>query len=1781
MSTAARTVRSERRRPGRFMKGMRAGTSVVAATALAATAAPAHAAVSDGSEALGQVIAVDLLTPDLLETATAWTGYPSAPQTESTPLNLGVLEGIELDLGGGLVLPLMSRPDGSGLLHLGELGAVSTFASSPTADASTASAGAVTADGAIDLDPQDPGVYGRSVLDVTDLLAQAGVAGLTDQIIDEFRVSLGAFASTATATGNAAAGTVSYASDYMIADAQLALRSPLVAGLTPQLASTITGAGDTLDAALGEGGAIDTTLDGLSTTLSTLLGALVSVDSLTLQVNGADTALADLAADILARPLQDDAGLLSVDLGAGQIVVDADQLAFAAYGTGLSDLPENTELLTGETIGLLTGALTEALGTLTDRITTGVQGVLGSLEVVIVLKTTVAADLGLLGVLDVATVDATITTTLGQLAGTAPGAPDVQVTSALLPGLNLGLIGGLLDTVINPTVDSVVSTVTNTAVPTILSTLQPVVADLLATTGAGLTATLDGVITPALGTLDPVLAGVLAQVASITINEQESGLDGNLSVGGVTDSFTVNALSVELLPQLLAGDPAANVDLASSTVRASAVPAAPVIVAPENGSVTNDVTPVITGTALPGATVSVSIDGGPAGTATADGQGVWTYPYPTGTAPLAEGGPHTATATQTVGGETSAPVTNEFWVDTAAPAVAIDTPDEGELTREPAFGGTAEPGSTVTVVVTGPDGPVPGTATTDPETGEWTFTPDVPLVDGEYSVEVTAQDEAGNTGTAGPVGFEVDTTAPAVGIDAPTDGDVTREPAFGGTAEPGSTVTVVVTGPDGPVPGTATTDPETGEWTFTPDVPLVDGEYSVEVTAQDEAGNTGTAGPVGFEVDTTAPAVGIDAPTDGDVTREPAFGGTAEPGSTVTVVVTGPDGLVPGTVTADPETGEWVFTPGAPLGEGAYTVEARAEDEVGNTGTAGPVRFEVDTTAPAVTIDAPADGDVTRAPVIEGTAQAGSNVTVVVTGPDGPVAGAVASDPETGGWVFTPDVPLGEGGYTVEATAEDGAGNTGTADTVRFEVDTTAPVVSVTTPADGAVTGDAALVIGGGSDTGEGEPHDDALVEVTVTGPDGPVAGAVVVDPATGEWTFTPAAPLRDGAYAVTVEATDAAGNTARAESGFAVDTAPPAVTIESPTDGDVTNAPLIFGASEPGSTVAVVVTGPSGAVAGTVTVDPDTGDWTFTPGAPLGDGEYTVEATAEDAAGNAATAGPVTFTIDTTAPALTIDAPANDSVTSDPAVRISGGSDAGLGEPNAGAEIVVTVSGAKTGGIDGTVAVDPRTGDWTFTPSAPLVDDVYTVTASATDAAGNTVTAGPVSFEVDAVGPDVSIVSPLAGTVTNDPAAIQIRGTSDAGSLVAVTVTGAQTGAVDGALTVDPQTGEWTFTPALPLGDDTYVVAATAQSAAGRTGTAGPIGFEVDTTAPGVGITSPADGDVTSAPVIAGTSEPGSTVTVVVTGPNGPVPGTVTTDPSTGGWVFTPDTPLPDGDYTVEVSAEDAAGNTGSAGPVSFDVTDTAPAVEILSLADGTAFSDPGAVSIRGMWRHAVALDVTVTGAATGRVAGSLAVEGDGAWEFTPRAALADDAYTVEAVATDAAGRTARATPITFTVDTSGPGPVTIDEPDGGGNVGPDSAFTGRCEPGATVWVSINGADPVAVSCADDGTWAYTPPQPLPAGPGTIEVVQEDEAGNVSAPVTRDIVVSAPAPGAPVMTPPAEPDAEPAPRPEANGAGHEADRLAATGADAGTAAALGMLVLALGAGLLLAGRRVRRRALG
>ena len=198
-------------------------------------------------------------------------------------------------------------------------------------------------------------------------------------------------------------------------------------------------------------------------------------------------------------------------------------------------------------------------------------------------------------------------------------------------------------------------------------------------------------------------------------------------------------------------------------------------------------------------------------------------------------------------------------------------------------------------------------------------------------------------------------------MEALTTSDTT--PTITGTAEAGSTVTLLINGSTFTTiaagnntysVNTGTATPSSGNDPF---VPLVNGEHDVAVTSTDALGNSSsdeTTNEITVDSSTAAPTV--DALTTDDPT--PTITGTAEPGSTVTVAINGSifetmaNGMTGAysvdTGTATPSADG--ITPFEPLTEGMHDVEVTSTDTLGNPGSTSIEITITDSTAPMVTI---------------------------------------------------------------------------------------------------------------------------------------------------------------------------------------------------------------------------------------------------------------------------------------------------------------------------------------------------------------------------------------------------------------------------------------------------------------------------------------------------------------------------------------------------------------------------------------------------------------------------------------------------------------------------------------------------------------------------------------------------------------------------------------------------------------------------------------------------------------
>ncbi|HFQ7614878.1 TPA: Ig-like domain-containing protein, partial [Pseudomonas aeruginosa] len=645
-----------------------------------------------------------------------------------------------------------------------------------------------------------------------------------------------------------------------------------------------------------------------------------------------------------------------------------------------------------------------------------------------------------------------------------------------------------------------------------------------------------------------VISGTAEAGATVTLTDAGGNPIGQVTADGSGNwSFTPGTpLANGTVIVATATDPTGNTGPQAATTVDAVAPPAPVI-DPSNGT-------TISGTAEAGAKVILTDgNGNPIGETTADGSGNWTF---TPATPLANGTVVNAVAQDPAGNTGPQGSTT---VDAVAPNTPVVNPSNGNL-----LNGTAEPGSTVTLT-DGNGNPI-GQTTAD-GSGNWSFTPGSQLPNGTV-VNVTASDAAGNTSP--PATTTVDSSLPSIPQVDPSNGSV-----ISGTADAGNTI-IITDGNGNPI-GQVTAD-GSGNWSFTPGIPLPDGTV-VNVVARSPS-NVDSA-PAVITVDGVAPAAPVIDPSNGT-----EISGTAEAGATV--ILTDGGGNPIGQATAD-GSGNWTFTPGTPLANGTV-INAVAQDPAGNT--SGPASVTVDAIAPPAPVIDPSNGVV-----ISGTAEAGA--TVILTDGNGNPIGQVTAD-GSGNWAFTPATPLANG-TVINALAQDAAGNNSSPTSAT--VDSLAPAAPVIDPSNGSV-------IAGTAEAG---------ATVILTDGNGNPIGQVTAD-GSGNWSFTPGTPLANGTV-VNAVAQDAAGNTSGPAS-TTVDSVAPAAPVIDPSNGSV-----IAGTAEAGATV--ILTDGGGNPIGQATAD-GSGNWTFTPSTPLANGTV-INAVAQDPAGN--TSGPASVTVDAIAP--------------------------------------------------------------------------------------------------------------------------------------------------------------------------------------------------------------------------------------------------------------------------------------------------------------------------------------------------------------------------------------------------------------------------------------------------------------------------------------------------------------------------------------------------------------------
>ena len=443
-------------------------------------------------------------------------------------------------------------------------------------------------------------------------------------------------------------------------------------------------------------------------------------------------------------------------------------------------------------------------------------------------------------------------------------------------------------------------------------------------------------------------------------------------------------------------------------------------------------------------------------------------------------------------------------------------------------------------------------------------------------------------------------------------------------APSGSVVTVTITDSQGATQVVTTIVSETGEYSVEPTTPLASGNYTVQATvvSAEDSNQTATANDPGNII-----VITVDAP---DLTADntPTITGAtdAPAGSVVEILITDINGAtqtISATVQAD---GTYASDVINPLPNGEYTAVATVADKDGYTVQAtdpGTVAASL----PVVTVNAP-DNTSDNTPTITGTADvpAGTPVTLVITDSEGNTQTVTTVVDEVG--EYSVDVPnaLPDGNYTATATVKDPAGNEATA-TDPGSIDTTAPTITVDAPDN---SNDSTPTITGTTDAPAG-----SVVTIVVTDSEGVTQTVTTTVKDDGTYSVDVPEELPEGDYTATATVKDPAGNEATATDPGSIDTTAPTITVDAP-DNSNDSTPTITGTTDApaGSVVTIVVTDSEGATQTVTTTVKDDGTYSVDVPEELPEGDYTVDASVKDPAGNEGSASD-NGSVDTTAPTI------------------------------------------------------------------------------------------------------------------------------------------------------------------------------------------------------------------------------------------------------------------------------------------------------------------------------------------------------------------------------------------------------------------------------------------------------------------------------------------------------------------------------------------------------------------
>ncbi|EPE41109.1 Ig-like domain-containing protein [Salmonella enterica] len=1146
--------------------------------------------------------------------------------------------------------------------------------------------------------------------------------------------------------------------------------------------------------------------------------------------------------------------------------------------------------------------------------------------------------------------------------------------------------------------------------------------------------------------------------------------------------------------------------------------------------------------------VRLSIDGGKTwfnATQSAT-PGVWDYTW---LADVGEG-KHTLTveATDKAGNQTTQQL--DFIIDTllSEPTIVLDNTDDSgtkgdNLTNvnKPTFllGNIDVDARYVTVEVLH-GGTKEVLTATKGATGIWSVTPTGTWADGDYTLTVRVEDDAGNVKYSAPLTVTVDTQITIDVIELVNDNGIPGDnltndvrPHFRVTV-PGD-VNEVRLSIDGGNTWVRATQGTAGIWDYTWPKDVTDGLHTLTVEATDKAGNK-TTQTLDFTIDTrlSTPTIAMDSRDDTGAIGD-HITSVKRPGFTIgnidadahSVILRITQGGNSQEVTLTQVGGQWRFTPDADWADGSYTLTVEVTDNAGNVRQSTPLVVTVDTQTSITDITLVNDHGVpddnltnSTRPQFEITVPA--DVNSVQLSIDGGANWVSATQGIEGVWGYTWPTDMGDGKHTLTVMVTDRAGNTAT-QTLEFFIDTrlSTPTIALDSTDDTGTPGD--------DMTNRTRPTfilqniDSDVINVTVSVTHNGTTTSFTATQGAGGWSFTPPAPWGDGDYTLTVTVEDRAGNTrpstpltVTVDTQIAIDHIELVNDSGVPGDNVTKHVRPQFQISVPDDVEKVLLSIDGGTTWVTAIKSSTAGIWDYTWPTDMPEGQHTLIVEVTDGAGNKMT-GTLDFTIDITLLTPTIElAPdqdtgqnKNDNLTSvTQPVFVLGSIDKDVRH----VELSIEHNGTFK-----TVVLTESADGWRYRPDSALADGSYTFTVTVTDVAGNQQTSAPLKVTID--GTLTTPVIELAagedsGTVgdrltNHDRPVFDIRQIDSDVTRVMVKVTYNGKTHEEAAVFTN---GQWRFTPSASWADGSYQLAVVVEDLAGNVKESAPLEVRIDTTTTINNIVLLNDTGVQNDQLtnVAKPSfridVPGDVVQVRVT-LDGGANWNVIRKNADGQWIFDSPNTLVDGTYTLRVEATDEAGNIANKDLVfNIDTNIQVPTIALdagqdtgANTADNITNISRPTFTIGNVDPDVIKVVVTIDGHDYN------ATKVGAGWQFTPGNAIPDGSYNITVTVEDKAGNTATSKPLPVVIDTTAEiESVTLVTDSGDSDV---DNITKAKKPQFSivtaddithVRVKIdNAANWIELTKGGDGRWIFNVGSALPDGQHTLLVDVTDIAGN------------------------------------------------------------------------------------